>query len=557
MADSLFQRGPARFFRGLGTRSQVALCQLPLTLLVAVLAAATPFAWPTLLHSPPYLAGIVLHAVLFLACFLVPWERLEHRPYLLIPVLDFAAIGLLRNGAAPLLPGLAVLVVFPVIWLSASGMLARSSLVLSFVGPLFIMLPSAAGRFPHLTAADVTTVFLFPLMMLAVSLAIRFASVNLRVQQRELARKDTELRSLLRQSRERERLLQTVLDATDVGIAAVDRSGHFLVSNSRQRNFRRATGADDALPGQGNQLIFGQDRTTLLPPDRRPISRAMAGESFSDYLVWAGEGPEQRAVSTAARPLRSEDGRLTGAVVVYSDVTGWVEALAAHQELVSNVSHEFKSPLNSIIGNIDLVLDDVAALPPHATQRLEVVQRNSERLLALVSDLSATASAALNVHPKRTDLASLVETSLGSAQALAGQANIELAAEVPSPLWAYADPLRIGQALDNLVSNAIKYSPGGGRVTVRALPGNRWVQLSVTDTGMGMSEAESSRVFQRFFRTDAARSASIAGAGLGLSITRMIVEGHGGTITCESAKGRGSTFTLTLPADGPPSSFQV
>lgn len=557
MADSLFQRGPARFFRGLGTRSQVALCQLPLTLLVGVLAAATPFAWPTLLHSPPYLAGIVLHAVLFLACFLVPWERLEHRPYLLIPVLDFAAIGLLRNGAAPLLPGLAVLVVFPVIWLSASGMLARSSLVLSFVGPMFIMLPSAAGRFPHLTAADVTTVFLFPLMMLAVSLAIRFASVNLRVQQRELAHKDTELRSLLRQSRERERLLQTVLDATDVGIAAVDRSGHFLVSNSRQRNFRRATGADDALPGQGNQLIFGQDRTTLLPPDRRPISRAMAGESFSDYLVWAGEGPEQRAVSTAARPLRSEDGRLTGAVVVYSDVTGWVEALAAHQELVSNVSHEFKSPLNSIIGNIDLVLDDVAALPPHATRRLEVVQRNSERLLALVSDLSATASAALNVHPKRTDLASLVETSLGSAQALAGQANIELAAEVPSPLWAYADPLRIGQALDNLVSNAIKYSPGGGRVTVRALPGNRWVQLSVTDTGMGMSEAESSRVFQRFFRTDAARSASIAGAGLGLSITRMIVEGHGGSITCDSVKGRGSTFTLTLPAEGPPSSFQV
>lgn len=557
MADSLFQRGPARFFRGLGTRSQVALCQLPLTLLVGVLAAATPFAWPTLLHSPPYLAGIVMHAVLFLACFLVPWERLEHRPYLLIPVLDFAAIGLLRNGAAPLLPGLAVLVVFPVIWLSASGMLARSSLVLSFVGPMFIMLPSAAGRFPHLTAADVTTVFLFPLMMLAVSLAIRFASVNLRVQQRELAHKDTELRSLLRQSRERERLLQTVLDATDVGIAAVDRSGHFLVSNSRQRNFRRATGADDALPGQGNQLIFGQDRTTLLPPDRRPISRAMAGESFSDYLVWAGEGPEQRAVSTAARPLRSEDGRLTGAVVVYSDVTGWVEALAAHQELVSNVSHEFKSPLNSIIGNIDLVLDDVAALPPHATRRLEVVQRNSERLLALVSDLSATASAALNVHPKRTDLASLVETSLGSAQALAGQANIELAAEVPSPLWAYADPLRIGQALDNLVSNAIKYSPGGGRVTVRALPGNRWVQLSVTDTGMGMSEADSSRVFQRFFRTDAARGASIAGAGLGLSITRMIVEGHGGTITCESVKGRGSTFTLTLPADGPPSSFQV
>ncbi|GAB5078113.1 sensor histidine kinase [Arthrobacter sp. AD-310] len=555
MAEPLFRRGPLRFFRELGTRWQVALCQLPLTQVVAVLAVATPFAWPTLLHNGFYAAGLVMHAVLFAACLMVPWERLPHRPYLLIPVLDFVAIGLLRNGAAPLLPGLAVLVVFPVIWLSASGMLARSSLVLSFAGTMCIMLPPVIARFPQLAAADVTTVFLFPLMMLAVSLAIRFASMNLRLQQKELADKDRELRRLLAQSREREKLLETVLDATDVGIAAVDKTGRFLVSNLQQRNFRRATRADDAAPGQGHQLIFGQDRRTLLPPEKRPISRAMAGESFADYLVWAGEGSEQRAVSTAARPLVAEDGTLTGAVVVYSDVTGWVEALAANQELVSNVSHEFKTPLNSIIGNVDLVLDDDAGLPPQVVRRLEVVQRNAERMLALVSDLTASASTALNVHPKRTDLASLVETSVGSAQAQAEQAHIELTADVPSPLWAYADPIRIGQALDNLVSNAIKYSPDGGKVSIKAWAGNDWVQLSVSDTGMGMSTEDTSRVFRRFFRSEAARAAAIPGAGLGLSITKMIVERHGGSITCVSGRGEGSTFTLTLPADGPPPSF--
>src|ERR671921_2891323 len=257
MADRLFPRRSARIFQRLGPRSQVALCQLPLTLLVAGLAIATPFAWPTLLQSPLYMGGIVLHGILFLGCLLVPWERLAHRPYLLIPVLDFLAIGLLRNGAAPLLPGLAVLAVFPVIWLSASGMLARSSLVLSFFGPMLIMVPSLAGRFPNLTPSDITTTLLFPLMMLSVSLAIRFASVHVRLQQRELAEKDKELRKLLRESREREKLLMTVLDATDVGIAAVDRSGHLLVSNNRQRNFRQATRADDTVPGQGHQLIFG------------------------------------------------------------------------------------------------------------------------------------------------------------------------------------------------------------------------------------------------------------------------------------------------------------
>ncbi|BCW55422.1 MULTISPECIES: sensor histidine kinase [unclassified Arthrobacter] len=555
MAEPLFQRGPGRIFRRLGTRAQVALCQLPLTFLVLVIAVATPFAWPSLMHSPLYVAGLALNAVLFLGCFLVPWERLAHRPYLLIPVLDFALIGFLRNGAAPLLPGLAVLVVFPVIWLSASGMLARSSLVLSFAGPFLIMVPSAVGHFPTVTASDLTTVLLFPVMMLAVSLAIRFASVSLRQQQRELADKDRELRELLAASREREKLLETVLEATDVGIAAVDRSGHFLVSNSRQRNFRRVTGADDALPGQGHQLIFGQDRRTLLPRDRRPINRAMAGESFADYLVWAGEGPEQRAISTAARPLVGEDGRLTGAVVVYTDVTGWVESLAANQELVSNVSHEFKNPLNSILGNVDLVLDDADSLPRQVSQRLLVVQRNAERLLDLVADLTASASTTLNVHPKRTDLASLVETSLGSAQALAQRSHVEIAADVPSPLWAYADPLRIGQVLDNLVSNAIKYSPDGGKVSISADADRQWVRLSVTDTGMGMSSEDAARAFNRFFRAETARKAAIPGAGLGLSITRMIVERHGGTIDCESGEGQGSTFTVTLPAEGPPPAF--
>lgn len=555
MAEPLFQRGPGRIFRRLGTRAQVALCQLPLTFLVLVIAVATPFAWPSLMHSPLYVAGLALNAVLFLGCFLVPWERLAHRPYLLIPVLDFALIGFLRNGAAPLLPGLAVLVVFPVIWLSASGMLARSSLVLSFAGPFLIMVPSAVGHFPTVTASDLTTVLLFPVMMLAVSLAIRFASVSLRQQQRELADKDRELRELLAASREREKLLETVLEATDVGIAAVDRSGHFLVSNSRQRNFRRVTGADEALPGQGHQLIFGQDRRTLLPRDRRPINRAMAGESFADYLVWAGEGPEQRAISTAARPLVGEDGRLTGAVVVYTDVTGWVESLAANQELVSNVSHEFKNPLNSILGNVDLVLDDADSLPRQLAQRLLVVQRNAERLLDLVADLTASASTTLNVHPKRTDLASLVETSLGSAQALAQRSHVEIAADVPSPLWAYADPLRIGQVLDNLVSNAIKYSPDGGKVSISADADRQWVRLSVTDTGMGMSSEDAARAFNRFFRAETARKAAIPGAGLGLSITRMIVERHGGTIACESGEGQGSTFTVTLPAEGPPPAF--
>ncbi|MDR6413607.1 ATP-binding protein [Pseudarthrobacter sulfonivorans] len=543
-------RGVALYFRKLGRRTQVALCQLPLSLIVSIIGVATPFTWPSLLSSPAYLAGLALHLLLFVACFVTPWERLRNSAYLIIPVLDLLAIGLLRNGAAPLLPGLAILVVFPVIWLAASGMLVRTNLVLSAVGPFLVMLPSTAGKFPNFTAADITALVLFPLMMLAVSLAIRFASVNMRGQQRELQALGEELRELLAASREREKLLMTILDATDVGIVAVDTNGNQLLTNNQMRRWQQTAALSDVgLADDTQQPVFAQDKVTPLPPDKRPIRRAIDGESFADYLVWIGEAPQQRAVSTAARPLMDDAGRLTGAVVVFSDVTGLVEAIAANQELVSNVSHEFRSPLNSILGNVDLALEDSDGMSAVAVQRLEVVQRNSERLLALVSDLTLEASSALKVHPKRTDISGLVETSIGSAQAQAERSSVALVADVPSPLWAYADPLRIGQALDNLVSNAIKYSPDGGTVTISASGTREWVRLAVQDTGMGMAPEDAAKVFSRFFRAKSARDAAIPGAGLGLSITKTILERHGGAIACHSALGGGSTFTMTLPVE--------
>jgi signal transduction histidine kinase len=543
-----------RFFRRLRPRVQVALCQLPVTLILAAFAIAAPAVWPTLIESPVFIASIILMVALFLACFLIQWERLPANAYLVIPILDLLVIGLARNGAVPAVPGLGVLAIFPVIWLSASGSYARTSVFLSFFGTLLITAPSAVQKFPNISPSDIATAILLPLMMLAVSLAIRFASANVRIQRQRLEIKDAELRELLIQSRSRERLLKTILDAIDVGVVAVDAGGHKVLVNDQQKAFQQAASPAGSVREmqESRQLMFGQDKVTPLPEDRRPIHRAVAGETFADYLVWLGEGSSRRAVSTAARIIKNDDGGFSGAVIVYTDVTGLVEALSAKEELISNVSHEFRSPLMSILGNVDLVLDEADALSAVAAQRLEVVQRNAERLLELVSDLLVSASTVLAVHPRRTDLASLVQTTIGSAQAQADASHVSLHTDVPAPLWANADPLRISQALDNLVSNAIKYSPDGGEVTVSARTGDDWVQLQVQDTGMGISEEEASRIFTRFFRTKAARQAAIPGVGLGLSITKTIVERHGGNITCQSKPGAGTTFTMTLPAEDAP-----
>lgn len=544
-------RDTDRFYRRLKPRVQVALCQLPVTLLLAALAIAAPSVWPRLIESPVFLAAIALMGVLFLACLVIPWERLPANSYLIIPILDLLVIGLARNGAVPSVAGLGVLAIFPVIWLSASGSFVKTSIVLSFFGPLLIGLPSLLQKSPNISPSDIATATLLPLMMLAVSLAIRFASANIRVQRQRLEKKDAELRELLIQSRTRERLFKTILDTVDVGIVAVDADGHKVLVNDQQKMFQRAASpaGGAAEIEESKQLMFGQDKVTPLPEDKRPIHRAVAGETFANYLVWLGEGSARRAVSTAARIMRNDDGGFSGAVIVYSDVTGLVDALSAKEELISNVSHEFRSPLMSVLGNVDLVLDEADALSPAAVQRLEVVQRNAERLLSLVSDLLVSASAVLAVHARRTDLASLIDTTVGSAQTQADASHVSLSVDAPAPLWAHADPLRISQALDNLVSNAIKYSPDGGAVTVRARTSDDWVQLQVQDTGMGISEEETSRIFTRFFRTQAAQQAAIPGVGLGLSITKTIVERHGGAITCESKPGAGTTFTMTLPRE--------
>ncbi|WP_346959868.1 ATP-binding protein [uncultured Arthrobacter sp.] len=544
-------------FGALTPRARVLAAQLPVTLLLASALAAAPEAWSLHWASGWGQSALVLHAAVLLACLLVPWHRLGPLAPLAIPVLDLAAIGLSRVAAAEELPGLGVLSVLPVAWISASRLSPVVIVAASFLGPLLAGLPwyfvAGAGD----GAGRIATVALLALVTLAVSLAMQLARAQLRRQQRKVDATETELQALLAESRERERLLNAILDTIDVGIVAIGADGRRLLTNSWQARLEASAAPEGATPGdpdwEEDLLLTGRDQSTPLPPSRRPLRRALKGESFADHLVCFGEAPGSRVVSTGARPLQDDDGGFRGAVVVYNEVTGLVNALAAKEDVVATVSHEFRTPLTSIIGNLDLVLGEELSLP--VLRRIEVAQRNAERLLALVSDLLMSASSAVQVHPRRTDLAGLVEATLGSAQAHAQSSRVSLAMDVPAPLWAHVDPLRIGQALDNLVSNAIKYSPDGGAVTVSARADGGRVLLRVEDSGIGMTAADADKVFNRFFRSPAVRDGAIPGAGLGLSITKAIVEGHGGSISCSTLPGCGSTFTVDLPADGAPAAF--
>jgi signal transduction histidine kinase len=279
--------------------------------------------------------------------------------------------------------------------------------------------------------------------------------------------------------------------------------------------------------------------------EERPVRRAVLGETFTDYLVWLGSGSEQRAFTTTARAMKDPDGGFGGSVVVFSDVTDLVNALAAKDDFVSNVSHEFRTPLTSILGYVEILLDD--DLEEHQRHPLEIIRRNSERLLTLVSDLLASRHGQLIVTPQAVDVAELVRASVSAALPKAAASHVALQAATPERLDAHVDAARISQVLDNLVSNAIKYSPDGGHVLVSLEEQNGRLTCQVRDTGMGMSADDQAEVFTKFFRTSNVRRTNIPGVGLGLPISKAIVEAHGGTIEVDSALGQGTTFTFRVP----------
>ena len=222
-------------------------------------------------------------------------------------------------------------------------------------------------------------------------------------------------------------------------------------------------------------------------------------------------------------------------------------------EFIALVSHELRTPLTSICGYLELLLQDdvMAELPTAQLSWLEVIDRNAERLLRLVEDLLLTAQASagnLALEKGELDIAGVLAQAVQAGTPVAAARGIELAwSSEPLPATS-GDRLRIGQVIDNLVSNALKFTPSGGSVGVRAYPYHAAVRIEVSDTGMGISEHEQGQLFERFFRTARAQEQAIPGVGLGLSISKAIVEAHGGRISVASVEGAGTTFFVDLPA---------
>lgn len=221
-------------------------------------------------------------------------------------------------------------------------------------------------------------------------------------------------------------------------------------------------------------------------------------------------------------------------------------------EFVALVSHELRTPLTSIRGYLELVLDGASGeLTDEQRQFLSVVERNSDRLQRLVGDLLFVAqvdAGRLALELDHLDAAEVGAEAVEAARPAADQKGLELRLVGDPQADLIGDRARLAQLVDNLVSNAIKFTPAGGHVDVGVRSSGGNVTIEVSDSGMGISAVEQERLFQRFYRTASATSQAIPGTGLGLAISKAIVDAHEGTIELESAQGNGTTFRITIPA---------
>jgi signal transduction histidine kinase len=221
-------------------------------------------------------------------------------------------------------------------------------------------------------------------------------------------------------------------------------------------------------------------------------------------------------------------------------------------QFIATVSHELRTPLTSIHGYLDLLIEDAEELTEEQRKFLSIAERNTGRLRRLVEDLllvSELDAGKLTLKLGSFDLRALAHESLESARPQADAGGITLEFPAESTLRLTGDRERLGQLLDNVISNAVKFTPHGGRVAVRASRSNGSAVLEVEDTGMGIPAAEQEHLFDRFFRTQAAEQNAIQGSGLGLAISQAIAQAHGGVIEVTSEENAGTTFRVVLPAN--------
>ncbi|HEX3033250.1 MAG TPA: ATP-binding protein [Bacillota bacterium] len=341
------------------------------------------------------------------------------------------------------------------------------------------------------------------------------------------------------QNREKNKI-RAILTGIGDGVVALDPEGRIMLVNQ----------AAELLFGRREEEVLGQYSLSLVRNYRIDEVFTLVAETSAMTVeeVRTGGDPEV-ILRVHGAPILTEDRRLAGVVLVFRDISNIRQLEQIRTDFVANVSHEMKTPLTSIKGFVETLLDGALEDEQLCRRFLGIISQESERLTRLIEDLLSLAkieAPKFEVARQATDFTLVVNKVLEIIKPIAHSKDISLHLQTAPdlPRVIIQEDL-LGQILLNLIDNAVKYSPAHGRVEIYARLEDK-VLVEVKDTGMGIPQDAQLRIFERFYRVDKARSREIGGTGLGLSIVKHILDRYSQTITVRSDLGKGSSFIFTL-----------
>jgi len=339
---------------------------------------------------------------------------------------------------------------------------------------------------------------------------------------------------------EERNLSSAILGSMVEGVAVVNASERLLFAN---RGFAEILGLD-VPPQSGSALLEVVRQTELI----EAVRGVLKGEPRVEAEIVTGTLRQHFFAVTVASVSAAET---SGAVIVLHDITELRKLERIRRDFVANVSHEFKTPLTAIQGFAETLLAGAIDDPQNRLRFLEIILEHSRRLARLTDDLlklSKMDADKLELEVRRLSVSQFVESCIETTQRPAAEKNLRISVKLPERLPDIAaDRRRLAEVLQNLLDNAMQYTPAGGQIMVSASANGAEMTFTVSDTGIGIPQADQPRIFERFYRVDVARSREVGGTGLGLSIAKHLVEVHGGRIWVRSEVGQGSQFYFTVP----------
>jgi two-component system phosphate regulon sensor histidine kinase PhoR len=340
-------------------------------------------------------------------------------------------------------------------------------------------------------------------------------------------------------TREKEQL-RAVLEGMVEGVLVVDARRVVLLANSRMRELYEIGGEIVGRPLL--ESIRDAELDSILD------EAAASGETVVRVVSAGRRVPRSLRVQAVRFP--SGRGPRVGTVAVFDDITELMRLEEVRRDFVANASHELRTPLAAIRGFSETLLESDALSPEEQKSYLEIIDRHARRLSNIVHDLlelSTIESRKSELESALVDVGGLAASLVRDSEARFRERGVRVSVHDESTARAWADPGAVDQILTNLVDNAVKYTDPGGRVDVTIEDHANRMRVRVRDSGIGIPQKDLSRIFERFYRVDKARSRALGGTGLGLSIVKHLVQSLGGEIYVESQLGEGSTFTFTLP----------